>query len=140
MSGAGAETGGAAEAAATAGPFFGRYAEAFAAYDAAAIAGCYVTPCLFVRDGHTEALNSAEAVGESVEALLALHRAWDVQKVEPDEVVVLEDGPAHAVVRVDWKLGRPRTRLRWLFATTYTLVPADDGWRIAVAVTHDAPF
>ena len=122
------------------GPFFERYAEAFVAYDADAIAACYLTPCLFVRDGHTEALGSGGAVAESVEALLALHRAWDVQTVRPDEVEVLEDGPAHAVVRVDWKLGRPRTRLRWLFSTTYTLVPADDDWRIAVAVTHDAPF
>ena len=86
------------------------------------------------------ALGTAEAVTESVEALLALHRAWDVQKVHPDGVEVLEDGPAHAVVRVEWQLGRPRTRLRWLFATTYTLVPTDGGWRIAVAVTHDAPF
>ncbi|MDT0632000.1 DUF4440 domain-containing protein [Rubrivirga sp. S365] len=124
-------------------PFFERYAEAFVAYDAGAIAACYLTPSLLVRDGQAEVLGTAEAVAESVEALLALHRAWDVQKVQPDGVEVLEDGPAHAVVRVDWQLGRPRTRLRWLFATTYTLVPAadgGDGWRIAVAVTHDAPF
>ena len=131
-----APTGGAGRIA----PFFERYAEAFVDYDAAAIVACYLTPCLFVRDGQTEALGTADAVSESVEALLALHRAWDVQTVRPDAVEVLEDGPAHAVVRVDWQLGRPRTRLRWLFATTYTVVPAGDDWRIAVAVTHDAPF
>lgn len=121
-------------------PFFERYGQAFEAYDAATIAACYLTPCLFVRDGHTEVRATPEAVAESVEALLALHRAWDVQKARPDEVVVLEDGPAHAVVRVDWQLGRPRTRLRWLFSTTYTVVPDADDWKIAVAVTHDAPF
>ena len=121
-------------------PFFARYARAFVDYDAEAIAGCYLTPCLLVRDGQGEALATADAVTSSVEALLALHRAWDVQKVKPNEVELLEDGPGHAVVRVDWKLGRPRTRLRWLFSTTYTVVPDGDDWRIAVAVTHDAPF
>ena len=121
-------------------PFFERYAQAFVDFDAAAIAACYLTPCLLVRDGEAEALATAEAVTESVDALLALHRAWDVQKVRAEDVEILEDGPAHAVVRVDWKLGRPRTRLRWLFSTTYTVVPAGDDWRIAVAVTHDAPF
>ena len=121
-------------------PFFERYAGAFADYDAGAIAACYLTPCLFVRDGHTVALDSGGAVVESVEALLALHRAWDVQTVAPAEVALLEQGPGHAVARVDWRLGWAASRMAWTFATTYTLVPADDDWRVAVAVTHDAPF
>ena len=120
--------------------FFRAYAEAFAAYDAERIAEHFAVPCLFVRDGETEAVPDAAGVAKSVEALLALHRAWDVQRVAPDEIAVLEEGPGHAVARVGWRLGRATSRLRWEYATTYTLVPADDGWRIAVAVTHDAPF
>ena len=121
-------------------PFFEAYARAFADYDADAIAERYVLPCLFVRDGATVAVAEADALAASVEALLALHRAWDVQRVRAGEVAVLEEGPGHAVARVDWRLGRATSRLKWSFSTTYTLVPTDLGWRVAVAVTHDAPF
>ena len=121
-------------------PFFERYARAFADYDAEAIAACYVVPCLFVRDGAPVSVVAAEGLAESVGSLLALHRAWDVQTVAPAEVALLEQGPGHAVARVDWRLGRAASRMAWTFATTYTLVPADDDWRVAVAVTHDAPF
>lgn len=120
--------------------FFGRYARAFAAYDADAIAACYVVPCLFVRDGTPVSVVTAEGLAESVAALLDLHRAWDVQTVRPAEVAVLEHGPDHATARVDWRLGRSTSRMAWTFATSYTLVPDADGWRVAVAVTHDAPF
>ncbi len=119
--------------------FFEAYARAFAAYDAGAIAAAYVTPCLFVRDGVPVGAADAEALVESVDALLALHRAWDIQTVEAHDVTVLEQGPGHALARVDWRLGRTTSRMAWDFATTYTLVPGDD-WRIAVAITHDAPF
>ncbi len=120
--------------------FFERYARAFEAYDAPAIAACYATPCLFVREAQTVAVDGAEGVVESVRALLDLHRAWDVQTAAPAEVVVMEQSPTHAVARVGWRLGRTRSRVAWSFATTYTLVPTDDDWRIVVAVTHDAPF
>ena len=121
-------------------PFFERYAQAFADYDGDAIAACYVVPCLFVRDGVPVAVADGGGLAESVGSLLALHRAWDVQTVAPSEVALLEQGPGHALARVDWRLGRSSSRMAWTFATTYTLVPADDGWRIAVAITHDAPF
>ena len=120
-------------------PFFEAYARSFAAYDAHAIAAAYVTPCLFVRDGVPVAVPGAAELAESVDALLALHRAWDIQTVRASEVTVLEQGPGHALARVDWRLGRTKSRMAWTFATTYTLVPGD-GWRIAVAITHDAPF
>ena len=120
-------------------PFFEAYARSFAAYDADAIAAAYVTPCLFVRDGAPVSVADADALAASVEALLALHRAWDIQTVRASEVTLLEQGPGHALARVDWRLGRTKSRMAWTFATTYTLVPGDD-WRIAVAITHDAPF
>lgn len=121
-------------------PFFERYARAFEAFDAEAIAACFVAPCLFVRDGATEATRTDADVAASVHALLDLHRAWDVQTVAVGEVAILEQGPGHALARVGWQLGRTKSRLTWSFATTYALVPSDDGWRIAVALTHDAPF
>jgi hypothetical protein len=121
-------------------PYFQRYAEAFEAFDADAIAACFTTPCLFVRDGSTEAASTVEAVTASVEALLALHRAWDVQTVHVTEVAVLETGPGHTIARVRWALSRAANRVPWTYATTYTLVPAGADWRIAVAITHDAPF
>ena len=122
------------------GPFFDGYARAFADYDAEAIAACYVVPCLFVRDGRPVSVGTAAELARSVAALLDLHRAWDVQTVRPAEVSVLERGPGHATARVDWRLGRTTSRMAWTFATSYTLVPAASGWRVAVAVTHDAPF
>ena len=120
--------------------FFVRYGAAFEAYDAAAIAACYVVPCLFVRDGQTETAATPAAVAASVNELLDVHRAWDVQTARPRTVAVLEEAPAHALARVDWRLGRRGSRVAWRFSTTYTLVPSADGWRIAAAVTHDAPF
>ena len=121
--------------------FFVDYGRAFEAYDDAGIAACYVTPCFFVRDGKTVAAPSPEAVIESVRRLLDLHRAWDVQKAKVSKVMVLEQEPEHTLARVDWRLGRPKSRMSWRSATTYTLVPhPEHGWRIAVAITHDAPF
>ena len=120
--------------------FFRRYGRAFEAHDAAAVAAFYVVPCLFVRDGETEAIATADGVAASVRALLDLHRAWDVARARPVEVVVLEETAGHAIARVQWRLGRARSRMTWEFATTYTLVPSGDDWLIATAVTHDAPF
>ncbi|WP_412061077.1 nuclear transport factor 2 family protein [Rubrivirga sp. IMCC45206] len=120
--------------------FFARYAAAFQAFDAEGIAACYAAPCLFVRDGETAAAENAIAVAASATALLDLHRAWDVQTVEPGGVIVLERAPGHIVARVDWRLGRAGSRIAWEYATTYALVPAGTGWRIALASTHDAPF
>ena len=121
-------------------PFFEAYGRAFETYDAQAIAATYATPCLFVRDGTTVAAGTPDDVLESVRALLDLHRAWDVQTARPAQIAVLEQAPAHALARVAWTLGRPGTRVEWTFDTTYTLVPVEGGWHIAVAVTHDAPF
>ena len=54
----------------------------------------------------------------------------------------IEAAPAHRVVRVDWRLGRRASRLRWTYTTTYVLVPDADetDWLVAAALTHDAPF
>ena len=120
--------------------FFERYGRAFEAYDAEAITGFFLTPCLFVRDGTTEASGSPAEIAASVSDLLDLHRAWDVQTAAPAEVTVLEEGERHAIARVAWTLGRTNSRVSWTFATTYTLVPDADDWRIASAITHDAPF
>lgn len=120
--------------------FFDRYAQAFEAYDADAITSFFQTPCLFVREGTTEASATPEDVAHSVRLLLDVHRAWDVQTAEPDDVAVLEEGAHHAIARVGWKLGRTNSRVAWSFATTYTLVAGADDWRIASAITHDAPF
>lgn len=120
--------------------YFVRYAGAFEAFDAAAIAAHYAMPCLFVRGGQTEACLTVEALRESVESLLALHKTWDVRRARLAGVEVLEAAPGHVVARADWRLGR-RGRIRWAYATTYVLTPHDEGaWRIASALTHDAPF
>lgn len=122
--------------------YFSRYGAAFEAYDADAIAAHFALPALFVRDGVTVPVDSREALLESVEGLLALHRAWDVEKARVAHVTELESAPGHRIARVDWRLGRRVSRLGWTYATTYVLVPDDteDGWQIAAALTHDAPF
>ncbi len=122
--------------------YFKRYGDAFEAYDADAIASHFALPALFVRDGVTVHVDSREALMESVESLLALHRAWDVEKARVAHVTELEAAPGHRIARVDWRLGRRLSRLGWTYATTYVLVPdeTEDGWQIAAALTHDAPF
>ncbi len=122
--------------------YFTRYGAAFEAYDADAIAAHFALPALFVRDGVPVGVSTPEALVESVDGLLALHRAWDVEKARVAAVTELERAPGHILARVDWRLGRRVSRLGWTYSTTYVLVPddTDDGWRIAVALTHDAPF
>jgi hypothetical protein len=124
-------------------PFFDAYAKAFEAYDAAAVAGFFALPCLFVRGGESETVDDAPALVESVEQLLDLHRAWKVQTARLAAFATLEDTPQHRIVRVTWRLGRTLSRVRWTYATTYVLVPDDGGprpWRIVSAISHDAPF
>lgn len=125
--------------------FFSRYGAAFEAFDAPLIADHYTLPALFVREGVPETVATAEALAESVEGLLALHRAWDVETARVASLAELERAPDHRVVRVGWRLGRRASRLAWAYATTYVLVPdRRDGaprlWRLAAALTHDAPF
>lgn len=120
--------------------YFERYAGAFEAFNTEEIVAHYAVPCLFVRGGQTDVCASIDALRVSVEALLDLHKTWDVRRAKLKELSVLETAPEHLIVRADWRLGR-RGRIRWSYATTYVLVPADEGeWRIASALTHDAPF
>lgn len=121
-------------------PFFERYAAAFEAYDAGAVAAHFAVPALLVRDGVPATLDSDAAVLDSVERLLDLHRAWGVETSRVAGLTEIEAAPAHRLARVDWRLGRRASRLRWTYSTTYVLVPAADDWRIAAALTHDAPF
>ena len=120
--------------------FFDRYSVAFEAYDAEAIVATYATPALLVRDGVPTTLADTDAVLDSVERLLDLHRAWGVETARVAGLTEIEAAPAHRLVRVDWRLGRRASRVRWTYTTTYALVPHDAGWRIAAALTHDAPF
>ncbi|MEO0556596.1 MAG: hypothetical protein AAF170_00290 [Bacteroidota bacterium] len=120
--------------------YFERYAGAFEAFDASAIAEHYTMPCLFVRGGQPDVCTSPEALQVSIEALLDLHKTWDVRRAKLKTLEILETAPDHLIVRADWRLGR-KGRIRWAYATTYVLVPTSDGdWRIASALTHDAPF
>jgi hypothetical protein len=129
--------------------YFARYAAAFEAYDGPAVVAHYAVPALFVRDGVPTTLHSSEELLDSVERLLDLHRAWGVETSRVAGLMEIEAAPAHRVVRVDWRLGRRASRLRWTYSTTYVLVPgplgpagddADAGWLVAAALTHDAPF
>ncbi|GAB5536043.1 MAG: hypothetical protein Rubg2KO_22920 [Rubricoccaceae bacterium] len=120
--------------------YFERYAGAFEAFNTEEIVGHYAVPCLFVRGGQTDVCASTEALRVSVEALLDLHKTWDVRRAKLKALDVLETAPEHLIVRADWRLGR-KGRIRWAYATTYVLVPAEvHEWRIASALTHDAPF
>lgn len=120
--------------------FFDRYGAAFEAYDAAVVASHFAVPALLVRDGVPTVLADDAAVLDSVERLLDLHRAWGVETCRVADLADIEAAPAHRLVRVNWRLGRRASRLRWTYTTTYTLVPHGDDWRIAAALTHDAPF
>ena len=48
--------------------FFERYGQAFEAYDADAITGFFLTPCLFVRGATTETSATPEEVDASADA------------------------------------------------------------------------
>ena len=120
--------------------YFERYAGAFEAFDVDSIVAHYALPCLFIRGGQPEVSASEEALRVSVASLLDLHKTWDVRRAKLKKTEVLESAPDHMIVRADWRLGR-KGRIRWSYSTTYVLVPAEEGnWRIASALTHDAPF
>ncbi len=106
---------------------FEAYAAAFEAYDAAAVVPHFAVPALLVRDGVPTTLDTDADVLDSVERLLDLHRAWGVETARVAGVALVEAAPAHRIARVDWRLGRRASRLRWTYTTTYVLVPdADD--------------
>lgn len=120
--------------------YFEHYAAAFETFDTDQIVAHYALPCLFVRGGQTDMCDSIDTLRVSVEALLDLHKTWDVRRARLKTIEVLESAPEHLIARADWRLGR-KGRIRWAYATTYVLVPAEeDAWRIASALTHDAPF
>ena len=117
------------------------YGAAFEAYDGPAIAAHFTTPTLLVRDGLPTTLDTPTDVLDSVERLLDLHRAWAVETARVAALETVETAPAHVIARVDWRLGRRASRVRWTYTTSYVLVPDADGrLLIAAALTHDAPF
>ena len=121
------------------------YGAAFEAYDAAAVTAHFAVPALLVRDGIPTTLDTTADVRDSVERLLDLHRAWAVETARVAALTLIESAPAHVIARVDWRLGRRASRVRWTYTTTYVLVPAPaqaegGALRIAAAMTHDAPF
>ncbi|WP_345414871.1 DUF4440 domain-containing protein [Pseudonocardia xishanensis] len=104
--------------------FFADYAEALLARDAAAIARMYAVPALIVFPGRSiPVTDEAET-----EAFFASN--WDqyegVDEASP-QVDVLAESAASVWADVTWSYGgSPRERF------CYQLVPAADGYRIAV--------
>ncbi len=86
--------------------YFERYAGAFEAFDASSIAEHYAMPCLFIRGGQTDACTSADALRVSVEALLDLHKTWDVRRARLKALHILETAPDHLIVRADWETAK----------------------------------
>ena len=117
--------------------YFDRFARAFEAADADAIAAFFALPTLLTRGGVPTEIADAPALRASIDQLLRVHADADVARIRAAGVVVLEEAEAHTVARVDWSLERRGAGGPWRYATTYVVLP--DG-RIAAALTHGSPF
>ena len=119
-------------------PFFERYAAAFDAFDAQAVAAFLHCPCLMVNAEHVVPLTTPDAILANMRAVLRHHRAQGYARAAVSDVTELARSEGLAIVRVRWRVHRADETLLWDWLNSYQLVRAADadGWRIAVSTTH----
>jgi hypothetical protein len=115
--------------------FFQRYAAAFDAGNAAAIAAFYHVPCLLIRSGSAVAFPSADALASNLRALVALYASQGYARArfaEPSTVFLDRD---LALVTIAWTI-ELRDGGTQSFRNTYELCELDGRWGIVVSTQH----
>ena len=117
--------------------YFSRYAEAFDAFDAEAIAGFYHVPCMLVRPGSVVAFSTADEVIANMHALVSFYRSRGYRRASFGGVrsVVLDDGLVLATVPWTIHLGEPGALEA--FRNTYELIDLHGKWGIIVSTMHE---
>jgi predicted acetyltransferase len=115
--------------------FFARYAAAFDASDAEAIASFYHLPCLVVRSGSVVAFRTADALLANLRALLESYTAQGYERacfVQP-AICFLDRDLALVTVPLTIERG---AREPQSFRNTYELARLDGRWGIVVSTQH----
>ncbi|MEK6721370.1 MAG: hypothetical protein AABZ33_11980 [Chloroflexota bacterium] len=118
------------------GALLGRYAEAYMAGDATAVADMYEAPFLAVRGGEPIYLADRPAVVEHLAGLMAAYRNAGAAVADIAAIEVLEQGDSAALATVRWHVRSAAGALIRDFRTSYQLV-GPDLWRIVSYVNHD---
>jgi ketosteroid isomerase-like protein len=117
---------------------FRSYVRAFGALDPARIAAHFSEPALMIAHGEVSALPTRAAVEQTYKRVLAYLPARGYDRTELSSLAEL---PLSADVSLVtgagvWKTAAGEDLMR--FGMTYTLRRERDGWRIVVAIIHDA--
>ena len=116
--------------------WFERYAVAFDAFDADALSGFFVAPCLMVSEqAGAVFLRDEDAVRSNMTALCDYHRASGYERALVRALQVREASPSCRFATVDWRIER-QAAAAWDFTNTYQLVQRSGEWRVLVSTTH----
>lgn len=118
--------------------YFTRYAAAFDAFDAAAVARFCHVPCTMIRAGQVDVLTTAGAISANMEALMRHHRAQGYERASFDGLRVAMLDRDLALVTVSWTIHLRAPAKALTFRNTYELARMADDWRILVSTTHQA--
>jgi hypothetical protein len=118
--------------------FFARYAAAFDAFDAEAIASFYHAPCMMIRAGEVATLSTRSAVLANMNALVARHRSQGYERARFGDLRAAFLVPGLVLVTVPWTIHLLEAPAPQVFRNTYELVELDGQWRIVVSSMHES--
>jgi ketosteroid isomerase-like protein len=115
--------------------FLDRFAGAFAKGDLAALAGCYVTPVLFVTEWDSATFDSARELAEGFRHVVAEHRDRGMVSLSHRVETVFKPAPRILEIGVRWTFHDDAGQALLQDRYRYLLRRVDDGGlRIAVVV------
>ena len=117
--------------------YFARYAAAFDAFDAEAIAEFYHLPCMLVRSGGVVAFSAREEVLANMQALVSFYRSRGYRRASFDEVRVVSLGGGLLLATVPWTIHLSAAGAVESFRNTYELIEMHGRWGIIVSTMHD---
>jgi ketosteroid isomerase-like protein len=118
--------------------FFARYAAAFDARDAAAIASFYHVPCLLIRSGSAVAFQTADALAANLRALVESYASQGYERATFAESAVVFLDRDFALVTVPWTIELRGAGATQSFRNTYELALLAGRWGIVVSTQHAA--
>jgi hypothetical protein len=117
------------------GAFFDRFAAAFVGGDLLALAGCYVTPVMFVTEWDSTTLDSAHAIAEGFRHVVSEHRSRGVVSLSHRIETLSKPAPRLVEVGIRWTFNDSAGHAMLHDRYRYLLRLVDDeGLRINVVV------
>ena len=119
--------------------FFESYRDAFNALDGKAVADLYAEPSGIAQDGIYTHWHERGTVAENMTALCSLYKDKGFLHADFEAGQFIDQGDAHAVADVLWRIDWAGGQDPWRFKTTYNLVRVSGIWQVLLCTAYSEP-